>query len=72
MNENVTHGPELTEFTHLNSEALAVQSQAEQESKGNLRINFFVVTMTSGIARWRVGTMTTVSRKMAAVLQPIG
>lgn len=32
MNENVTHGPELTEFTHLNSESLAVQSQAEQES----------------------------------------
>lgn len=29
MNENVTHGPELTGFMHLNSEALAAQSQAE-------------------------------------------
>ena len=73
MNENVTHGPELTEFMHLNSEALTAKAKRSpiplQESKGNLQIDFFVVAITSGIASGRVGTTTTESRKMAAVLQ---
>ena len=46
------------------------------ERKGNPSMNFLMVIMASGIARWRVRTTTTTtateSSKMASVLQKIG
>ena len=58
----------------FNSGALAARKAAKRspiliwERKGNPSMNFLMVIMASGIARGRVRTITTESRKMAAII----